>query len=394
MRVLVVHNFYQHPGGEDHEVAAELQLLREAEHEVETFTLHNDDIARSSPIRVAGKTLWNGQVYRALRSLMRRYRPDVAHFHNTFPLVSPAGYYAAHAAAVPVVQSLHNYRLLCPNALLFRDGRVCEECVGRAVPWPGVAHRCYRASRAASAAVATMLAAHRALGSWRREVDLFVAPSRFTRQKFVDAGMAAERIVVKPNVVARDPGSGTGGGGYALYVGRLSVEKGVDTLLDAWRPERSPVMPLHIVGDGPLAGAVAAAADGRVVTWLGALPAADVERQMADAALLVVPSRCYETFGRVVIEAFAAGTPVVASSHGVLAELVEDGRTGALVPPGDAAALVDRVASLASRGATLVGMRAAARAAFEGQYDAAANRESLLDIYRLAGQRFAVARCA
>ena len=394
MRVLVVHNFYQQEGGEDHEVAAELQLLREGGHEVATFTLHNDEIARTSAIRVAGKTLWNGEAYRALGSLLRQHRPDVAHFHNTFPLVSPAGYYAAHAAGVPVVQSLHNYRLLCPNALLFRDGRVCEECVGRAVPWPGVAHRCYRASRAASAAVVTMLSVHRALGSWRREVDLFVAPSRFARQKFVDAGMAAEQVVVKPNVVARDPGAGAGGGGYALYVGRLSVEKGVDTLLDAWRPERSPSMPLHIVGDGPLAGAVAAAADGRVVSWLGALPAADVERQMADATLLVVPSRCYETFGRVVIEAFAAGTPVVASSHGVLAELVEDGRTGALFPPGDAAALVDRVVALASHGATVVRMRAAARAAFEGQYGAVANHDALLDVYRFAGRRFALARCA
>src|SRR5205814_1104988 len=167
---------------------------------------------------------------------IRAQRPRVAHFHNTFPLISPAAYYAARAEGVGVVQTLHNFRLLCPNALFFRDGKVCEDCLGRPVAWPGVVHGCYRGSRAASAATAVMTAAHRALGTWRTAVDVYVALTEFSRQKFIAGGLPAEKIAVKANFVYPDPGPGAGAGGYAVFVGRLSAEKGVETLLAAWRP--------------------------------------------------------------------------------------------------------------------------------------------------------------
>lgn len=161
--VLVVHNHYQRPGGEDQVFAAEAELLQDHGHRVIRFVVHNDRIREASKLRVAVGTIWSAATYRQLRALIRAERPAVAHFHNTFPLLSPSVYYAARAEGVAVVQTLHNFRLLCPNALFFRDGHTCEDCLGRAVPWPAVVHACYRGSRAGSAVVAAMLSVHRAL---------------------------------------------------------------------------------------------------------------------------------------------------------------------------------------------------------------------------------------
>ncbi len=246
--MLLLHNRYQQPGGEDQVFAAEGNLLEAHGHQVLRYTRHNDQVTDQNPLALAGATVWNQAVYRELRTLIRRERPQVAHFHNTLPMISPAAYYAARAEGVPVVQTLHNYRLLCPNALFYRDGQVCEDCLGKAVPWPGVVHACYRESRASSGAVATMLTAHRAIGTWKKAVDMYVALTEFARQKFVQGGLPAEKIVVKPNFIEPDPGSGEGRGHYALFVGRLSQEKGVDTLLAAWE-QLGEKVPLKIVGD-------------------------------------------------------------------------------------------------------------------------------------------------
>jgi glycosyltransferase involved in cell wall biosynthesis len=233
MKILAIHNSYQQPGGEDQVFLAETSLLERYGHQVVRYSKHNDRAAGMNRLALAGTALWNNSTYRDLRVLIRRERPDVAHFHNTFPLVSPAGYYAAKAEGVPVVQTLHNYRLLCPNALFFRDGGVCEDCMGKAITWPGVVHKCYRGSRAASGLVTAMLATHRALRTWTDMVDVYIALTEFARRKFIEGGLPEERMTVKPNFVDPDPGPGTSDDGHALFVGRLSPEKGVDTLLAA-----------------------------------------------------------------------------------------------------------------------------------------------------------------
>jgi glycosyltransferase involved in cell wall biosynthesis len=381
MRILVAHNYYQQPGGEDPCFAAEVALLRAHGHEVIAHTVHNDAIAGMGRLEVAARTLWNPAAGRELRRLLRAHRPHIAHFHNTFPLLSPAAYHAARAENVRVVQTLHNFRLLCPNALFFRDGRVCEACLGRALPWPGVVHRCYRGSRAASATVAAMLAVHRALGTWRGTVDAYIALTEFARRKFLDGGLPEDRVVVKPNFVDPDPGRGEGTGGYAVFVGRLSAEKGVETLLAAWQHLGGRV-PLKIVGDGPLAATVAqAAASAAGITWLGRRPMEDVYALVGEATCLVVPSACYEGFPRAVIEAFAKGTPVVASRLGAMAEVVDDGRTGLHFEPGNARDLAAQVQRLASEPAQRQQLRRAARQEYERKYTAAANYRTLLAIY-------------
>ena len=387
MKILLCHNYYQQPGGEDQSFAAEARLLEQRGHDVLRFTRHNDAIDGLSRWDVVRRTLWSRQSYRELRRLIRRERPDVMHCTNTFPLISPAAYYAARAEGVPVVQSLRNYRLLCPNALFLRDGRVCEDCLGKTIPWPAIVHGCYRESRAASAVVSLMLAGHRTLRTWTRAVDLYFTLTEFARRKLVEGGLPAERIVVKPNFIDPDPGPGNGCGGHVIFVGRLSPEKGIDTLLAAWAQDSS-LPPLKVVGDGPLADKVQdAAASDRRIEWLGRRSAEDVLGLVGEAACLVMPSVWYETFGRTIIEAFARGTPVLASRIGALAELVEEGRTGLLFTPGDAADLAAGVRRLLADAPSLGRMRREARQEYERKYTADLNYRQLLAIYQRATAR-------
>lgn len=387
MRVLLLHNHYQQPGGEDRVFASEAELLESGGHRVLCYTAHNEQVEKRGTAALAAGTVWNLAVYRELRAFIRRERPEVVHCHNTFPLISPAAYHACKAEGVPVVQTLHNYRLLCTNALLFRDEAVCEDCLGRRVAWPGLVHGCYRGSRAASGAVATMLAAHRLLGTWTRTVDRYIALTEFARGKFVEGGLPPEKISVKPNFVFPDPGEGSGAGGYALYVGRLSPEKGVETLLAAWERLGGRV-PLKIVGRGPLDPLVAAAAKRvRGVEWLGQRPVEEVHALMKGASFLAFPSGCYENLPTTIIEAFACGTPVVASNRGAMGDIVEDGRTGRLFPAGDAAELAALAARVASSPETFYRMRRETRREFEARYTAERSYRALIEIYRSAQQR-------
>jgi glycosyltransferase involved in cell wall biosynthesis len=381
MKILVVHNRYQEPGGEDQVFLAETALLESYGHPVLRYGVHNDLIADMNRLVLARKALWNSSTYQELRALIRRERPRVVHFHNTFPLVSPAGYYAARAEGVPVVQTLHNYRLLCPDALFFRNGRVCEDCMGKAIPWPGVVHGCYRESRAASGVIAAMLAAHRALSTWTKMVDVYVTLTDFARRKFIEGGLPAEKMMTKPNFVYPDPGPGEGRGGYALFVGRLSPEKGIGTLLAAW--ERLGIrIPLKIAGDGPLKGRVIrTVGENPCVERLGHRPTAEVHALLKEAGVLIVPSELYETFGRVVAEAFATGTPVVAADIGAIAELVEHGRTGLRFRPGDQEDLRAQVERLWSRPEEQARMRREVRSEFEAKYTAERNYQMLMKIY-------------
>jgi glycosyltransferase involved in cell wall biosynthesis len=410
VRIVVAHNFYKQPGGEDQCVAAEVALLQAHGHQVIQYSVRNDGIDEMRRLNLAARTLWSRTTYRELRELLRVYRPHIAHFHNTFPLISPAAYYAARAEGVGVVQTLHNFRLLCPNALFFRKGKICEECLGRSLPWPGVVYKCYRGSRVASAAAATMVAAHRALGTWREAVDVYVALTEFSRRKIIAGGLPGRKLVVKPNFVHPDPllacvsrlestaaRETHAGSEYGLFVARLSEEKGLETLWAAWRTLRSRI-PLKIVGDGPMAAHVqeAAARDSRI-QWLGHRPAHELFPLIGEAMFLAVPSTCYETFGRVIVEAFAMGTPVIASNMGAMAELVDNGRTGLHFKPGDPVDLAANVERLAADPPLRKQMHVAARQEYELNYTAESNYRALLAIYEQALgeklQKLQIANC-
>jgi glycosyltransferase involved in cell wall biosynthesis len=384
MKVLVAHNFYQQGGGEDQCMAAEIALLEAHGHTVIPYRLHNDAINGMSRTRLAVRTLWSQASYRALQEQIRKHRPQMAHFHNTFPLISPAAYYAARSENVGVVQTLHNFRIFCPNALLFRDGGVCEDCLGKSFAWPGIVHKCYRGSRVASAAVATMAWAHRLLGTWRELVDRYIALTQFSRRKVIAGGLPAAKIVVKPNFVYPDPGPGPGGQEYAVFVGRFSPEKGLETLLKAWGMLGGRVR-LKILGDGPQAPMIRdAAARESNIEWLGSRPLEDVYAALGRALCLVLPSQCYEGFPRVVVEAFAKGTPVVASNLGAMAEVVAHSRTGLHFTPGDPADLAVQIQRLLDAPEQVQRMRQATRREFQQRYTAESNYRMLMDIYQAA----------
>ena len=385
MRVLSIHNFYQQAGGEDQVFANETALLESHGDEVVRYTVHNDDVRGMGGLALARATLWNRDAYDALRAVIRERRPDVLHAHNTFPLISPAAYAAAADEGVAVVQSLHNYRLLCANVFLYRDGHVCEDCVGRRIPWPAVAHRCYRGSVAASAAAAGMVQLHRARGTWRRDVDVYVALTEFARDKFVANGLPADRVVVKPNFVAEGPGPSGVPGEYALFVGRLSPEKGVGTLLAAWALDAT-LPRLVVVGDGPMADTVrhAAANDPRI-EWRGPLGRTEIAAAYRSAAFLVCSSEWYEGFPMVLAEAFASGLPVVAASIGAMGIIVEDGRTGWHFTAGDASALATAVRrAWAGRAGEAMNFAAAAFAQYRARYSPEVNYGQLRAIYARA----------
>lgn len=390
--VLLVHNYCQQQNlsGENVCYEAEGKLLERHGHRVVRYERHSDDIDVAGirdRLSVASEVIWSRRTLHELRELIGKTRPDVVHVHNWFPLVSPSVYQACHELGVPVVQTLHNFRLICPSALLFREGRVCRDCVGKPLPLPGVVHGCYRGSRSASAAVAAMLATHRLRATWTRQVTLFVTPSEFARRQMIDGGLPADRIVVKPNFVEPDLGPGRHDGGYALFVGLLGPGKGVGTLLDAWE-RAGQRLPLRVVGDGPLAPLVASAADRNpAVRFLGRKPLDDVYALMGEATVLIFPSDGYETFGRVVAEAFARGTPVVAARHGPAADLVEDGRTGLHFRPGDANDLARTVEAIVDDPGRLRAMSELARRAYLERYTAARNYELMLEVYASAIER-------
>jgi glycosyltransferase involved in cell wall biosynthesis len=382
LRIVVAHNAYQQSGGEDSCVAAELAMLKAYGHHVIPYSVSNDEIHGMSRMALASRTLWSAPAYRELRALFREVRPHVVHFHNTFPLISPAAYLAARREGVPVVQTLHNYRWFCCNAVFFVDGKVCQECLGKLVPWRGVVKRCYRGSRVASAAVAAMIGTHKALGTWHHAIDTYVALSNASRAKLIEGGLDANRIVVKPNFVYPDPGEGPGGGGYCLFVGRFSAEKGLLTLVKAWRSS-GHLPPLRIVGTGPMAAAVQSAAAGNLnIELLGERPKKAVYDLLGRAEFLIVPSECFETFGQVAAEAFAKGTPVLAANIGGLGEIVTDGENGVLFRPGDADDLADKARRLFADPVRLQQMRRHARAGFEQNYTVDRNHARLMSIYQ------------
>lgn len=376
LRVLMVHNAYQQSGGEDGVVAAEAALLRGNGHEVIELRRDNQQVAAMSRVSVAAQALWSSGTYEEASLLLRRHRPAVVHVHNTFPLISPSLYWACARAGVPVVQTLHNFRLACPKATFMRDGKVCESCLGK-TPWPALAHGCYRDSRAQTAVVFGMLALHRTLRTFERKVTRYIALTEFCRSKFIEAGLPARRIDVKPNFadfgLPREPRERRG----MLFVGRRAVEKGIDVLAQAW-PGCAEIG-LRVAGEGSAGAALESQAG---VEMLGSRSSAQVQIEMQTAMALLLPSTCFENFPRTVVEAFGAGLPVIASRIGALAELIEPGKTGLLFEPGDAKDLARAMRWAAAHPQQMAAMGVNARARYESLYTPDINYLQLLAIYR------------
>jgi glycosyltransferase involved in cell wall biosynthesis len=387
MKIIIAHNQYKQQGGEDVVFEQERQLLERNGHEVRVYCRSNFEIDSYPGIKrlvLLQKAIWSGDTYRDFGEMLRREKPDVVHIHNTWVMISPSIYQACKEAGVPVVQTFHNYRLMCPPGTFFRDGKTCEECLHHG-QWRSVLHGCYRNSRIITAAKALMLATHRWRGTWAG-IDYYVALTQFSRRQFLRGGLPAEKLFVKPNFVHPDPGVSTDRADYALFIGRLSPEKRVSTILSAWSQLRSRIE-LFIIGGGPEAGELkeeAVRQDLDHVYFRGHQPRNQVLTFLRRARFLIFSSEWYENFPVTIAEAFACGVPVICSRMGAMQEIVEDGRTGLHFVPGHAADLAAKVEWAWTHPERMQEMGREARREYESKYTAEKNYPMLMEIYQRA----------
>lgn len=382
LKILIAHNYYQQAGGEDNVVAAEKSLLEAHDHHVNLWSVDNKDLAAGllGKVRAALSASYSMESLEITKQLLRDFQPDVVHVHNFFPQISPSIFDACLEANVPVVQTLHNYRLICPGAFLMRDGHICEQCI-KGSPYQAALYGCYRGSKAGSLVVAHMVARHRQADTWRNKVTRFIALTDFAKSKFVEAGFPADKISVKPNFVAQSAPaqafSNAPRSSFALFVGRLSAEKGIDVLSQAWRA-LSAFGELKAAGDGPLAPSLA---DQPGIELLGRQSAEQIKSLMAEARFLVLPSVWYEGFPMVLVEAFACGLPVLASRLGSMCDIVDEGVTGLFFRPGDSADLIEKARWLFEHPEECERMSRNAREKYLSSYTAVINYRQLLGIY-------------
>lgn len=391
MKVLLGHNYYLHQGGEDVAFLSEKENLRRGGHVVIEYVRHNKEIEKRRFLFGLGRALattWSQESYYHLTRVIRNERPDIAHFHNFFPLISPAAHYACSRSRIPIVQTLHNYRLLCPSATQYREGRICEECTLHSL-LRGVRYGCYRGSCLATAAVAGMISFHRLVSTWNSIVDIYIAPSQFLRSKFISQGFIPERIVVKPHFVFPDPGLIGSRGEYALFVGRLSPEKGLRTLIRAWKTLRYR-LPLMIVGEGPERQMLEQEAnDLDCIEFCGKLSREEVLAALRKSIFLVAPSESQETFGMTIVEAFACGVPVIAARVGAFSEIVEHQKSGLLFNPGDHEDLATQIEQALKDPVKFKKLGINGRKEYLSKYTAEENLRRTEEIYKLTVNRAA-----
>jgi glycosyltransferase involved in cell wall biosynthesis len=399
IRVLQVHNRYSPGwGGEDTVVEQEARLLKERGHTVEQFQVSSASLKQASALRQivsVPEILWSCGSYKKIREVITRFAPDVVHAHNTFPLLSPSVFWAARRAGVPTVLTLHNFRHTCANAVLLRDDRPCEDCVGR-FPWPALRYRCYANSIARTAVVVAMNILHRMLETYTQKIDVLIALNDFNRQIFVRSGLPNAKLRVKPNFVPTYALANTPRLADVLFVGSLSRHKGVHLLLEAWRRTSPGSYQLLIVGDGPEREQLMAQfADVPGVNWCGCLTHSEVLERMATSRILVLPTLAYENCPMVILEAFSVATPVIVPNHGSLRTFVRHRQEGLIFRAGDPDALTEalREAIHASEEVWL-GWSQQAKRAHAQDYSEAVNYESLLSIYQRIIQERAASRTA
>ena len=394
MKIILAHNYYgsSAPSGENAVFEAEAQLLHQRGHTVIEMVRHSDEIRSRGlwgSIKGALSTPWNPYSKLEAAKQIRQVGPDIFHVHNSFPLLSPAIFYAARNSGTATVLTLHNFRTYCAAGIPMRAEKPCTDCLDRRSVLPALWHRCYRGSLAATIPIAAMIWLHRRLKTWESQVDAFIALTEFQKTTLCAAGLTEDRVFVKPHFYPNPPKPlpWTEREAKIIVVGRLGVEKGVHILLEAWRRWGADAPPLEVIGDGPerpkLAAYVAQAGLGEKIIFRGQLAFEEVQSSLKKARLLVFPSLCFEGFPMVIREAYALGVPVAASRLGSMPCLIEEGITGTLFEAGNSEDLLDKVKKAwAAPGLSVWG--AASRSEFERKLTAEANHQLLMHIYKSA----------
>jgi glycosyltransferase involved in cell wall biosynthesis len=395
MKILFVHNFYPVVGGgEDSVVEEEHSMLVQAGHTVVPFYMYTKERGWLDFAFSALCLLWNPTAYRRMRKTLRAEQPDVVHCHNLFPLISPSVYWACSREGVRVVQTLHNYRLVCANGLFLRDGKACEDCSGKAFGWPAIRHRCYRESFIGSVMLVMLQWIHRRIGTWKDKIDRYITLTDFAKSRFVESGvLPAAKVVVKPNFIGDPlvPGERVEKKQQAMFIGRLWPEKGCHVLVEAWVKAvgRMPGLSgyeLLVIGDGPERERVESLCSGRPaeysIRFAGAVPRADVLDELKASRFLVLSSICYEGFPMTIVEAFACGTPVISAELGGMLSIIDDGKTGLFFEVSNPDRLADKIIWAVKHEAEMEAMGRNARAEYEAKYTLKKNCDQLLEIYQ------------
>ena len=361
-------------------------MLEHFGHEVIVFERRNADFSKLNVFEKISFFLrditWSSRAYKAIKEIIRAKRPDVVHVHNIFFMISPSVYTACQEEGVPVVQTLHNYRFLCPVGTFFRKGSVCEDCLkfGKKA---AILHRCWKNSFILTFLLVRILKTFERRADFLQMIGHFIVLSKFSRTKYTAHGFPKDRISVKANFIDFDPGASREIGMYALYVGTLRDYKGIETLMQAWRSLDHPI-PLKIVGGGPLRNMVRSFSRIANIESLGERPLNETMHVIKEARFVIVPSECYENFPRVLVEAFACGVPVIGSKIGAIEELIEHGHTGLLFKPGDVDELARAIKILLTDTELLVRMKERSRHEYEMKYSAKENHDRLIEIYEKA----------
>ncbi|WP_284123830.1 glycosyltransferase family 4 protein [Parerythrobacter aestuarii] len=390
LRILQVHNYYgsSAPSGENGVVDLERAVLLEAGHDVRLFSRHSDTIRAQGALGLlkgAVSTPWNKAAADDLCQQVAGFQPAIVHTHNTFPLISPAIFKALRGKAARVL-TLHNYRLFCPAGIPMREEKVCTLCLDRHSAWPALRHGCYRNSRLATAPLALTVELHRRIGTWANEVDAFIVLSEFQKELMAEAGLPADKLHVKPNFYTGNPSVTDWGdrSGEIVFVGRLSREKGVHTLLEAWRHWGADAPRLKLFGDGDDREELMRQSVGLPIEFAGQVSPKEAVAAIANARLMVLPSEWFEGFPMVIAEAFAHGTPIAASEIGPLDTIVRTAGAGTSFPAANARVMQARIAELWSDQAALARCSSNARTAFEQHFTAEATVSRLREIYAAA----------
>jgi len=392
MRILIAHNRYQQSGGEDAVAMSEVQLLKERGHDVEYYEKSNAEYNNTSTInriKQLSQIKWSKKSYRDFRATIRAFRPNIVHFHNIFFVLTPSVYQACYDEGVPVVHSLHNFRLLCSNGLFLRNNQVCEECQEKKSLWRGVRYGCYKNSKIITMVVVRMLDYHWKKGTWSTLVDSYIMATEFGRQKYIAAGIPAEKIFIKPHFFPVHPTKKVKRDEYALFVGRISEEKGSEILIKAWK--KISDLPLKIIGDGvgwQNLKQYAIEENINNVEFLGFVSSEECHSYLRGAKFLILPSICYENFPRIVAEAYASGVPILASHLGGMPEFVKDKETGLLFEAGDPDDLAVKVKELINNEDELSRMRKNIEHRYEQKYSPDVNYEILMDIYQATIKKY------
>lgn len=384
MKVLMIHNKYQIPGGEGKTFERESGLLERFDHQVYRYVRESNEISKSiSKLEVGVRVIWSQKDYLRVSQIIKEFNPDIIHVYNFFPLISPSVYYSAKKR-VPIIQTLQNYRFWCLNGYFIRDQLPCELCLNKPIALPGIAYKCYRDSLLESSAVAVMQSFHNILGTWRNRVDRYIVTTEFFRQKAIQGGLPSHKLSVKPNFVDPDPGRETDKKDFVVFVGRLFPEKGIGMLLKAWM-NYPDLPPIKLIGQGPMESDVRQV-ESQIsnLEYLGQLSSPEVYEWMGKAKALVFPSQWYEGLPLTIVESFAKGTPVIASRLGAMESLILHQYNGLHFEAGNIEDMISQIRWMNQHPGEWLQMQRNGRQYFESQFTAEKNYHSLIEIYQKA----------